>query len=162
MQATLAADDAVVAQAANTSSNSAATEIVELPAVVVFGQRPDAIITPELLQRLGGVEGTRDWVGIMMSNLRLAYPLRQKLARFETAGQRAELNQLLVNTMLGRPLGVEKSTIETVANLELTSEEFNLITESVLVTCDDTHMSYRECNRILVSIRPVGLYARGF
>jgi len=32
----------------------------------------------------------------------------------------------------------------------------------VMDTCEESNLSFRECNRIIASIRPVGLYARGF
>lgn len=134
----------------------------DAPTIEVFGKRRSSPITPELLQRLGGVEGARDWVGMMTDNLRLSFPLRQKLSRFQTPEQRAEFNELLLDTMLGLPLDVQKSTVDTVERLELTEEEFNLVTETVMETCEESHLSFRDCNRILAGIRPVGLYARGF
>ena len=144
------------------SSPSTGSETDDAPTIEVFGKRRTSPITPELLQRLGGVEGARDWVGMMTDNLRLSYPLRQKLSRFQTPEQRAELNELLLDTMLGTPLEVQKSTVDAVARLELTEEEFNMITETVMETCEESNLSFRDCNRILASIRPVGLYARGF
>lgn len=151
-----------MAAGAPASAPSPGAEVEDRQTIEVFGRRRDSVITPELLQRLGGVEGAREWIGMMVDNLRLSFPLRQKLARFDTPRQREELNQLFVNTMLGKPLGVERSTVEAVERLQLTEEEFNMITESVMETCEDSNLSYRDCNRILVSIQPVGLYARGF
>ncbi|TDU26771.1 hypothetical protein DFR24_3802 [Panacagrimonas perspica] len=148
--------------AATPASPSTGSETDDAPTIEIFGKRRTSPITPELLQRLGGIEGAREWVGMMTDNMRLSYPLRQKLLRFQTPEQRADLDQLLLDTMLGMPLDVQKSTVEKVERLELTEEEFNMITEAVMETCDESSLSFRDCNRILASIRPVGLYARGF
>ena len=158
----VATAQAAMAAGAAASGGAPSTQSDDPSTIEVFGRRRGSVITPELLQRLGGAEGAREWVGMMVDNLRLSFPLRQKLARFDTPRQREELNELFVDTMLGKPLGVERSTVEAVEQLQLTEEEFNMITESVMETCEDSNLSYRDCNRILVSIQPVGLYARGF
>lgn len=138
------------------------SDLVQAPAIEVFGQRPSAVMTPGLLKRLGGVEGTRQWVSIMVPRLELDFRLRQKLQRFSKPEDSAALNQLIVNTMLGKPLGVERSLINAVADLDFTAAEFSSVIGSVLTTCEETNLSYHDCNRILVSIKALGLYAREF
>lgn len=134
---------------------------VQVPTVEIFGKRHDGV-SPAVIERLGGVEGARQWVDNLLTRLELNWQLRNKLSPFSGPEHRDALNALLLDAMLGRTTQADAALVQAVSDLELNEAQYNDIVGSVQDTCELTYVSYRDCNRILVSFQPVGSLARSF
>ncbi|MDD3763129.1 MAG: hypothetical protein PHP86_07555 [Nevskiales bacterium] len=141
---------------ATAAGNSAPTAYPGIPVdEAVSGQSVFPGISGSTLDAVGGEYGAKVWVDTVVERVTLNNNLLDAYNRIGGEAMGAALNDIVLKMLLGVPLEADDATLQALHKAQMTEGQINQLIEAALDSCEDTHVSFRTCTRLIMAMGPL-------